>query len=149
MKRFHLQLVPGIFFICSLAILLGLGTWQVKRLNWKNNLIETISSRVNLIARPLPQRSGWKQLDLEELIYRVVEARGTYDHKEEIHIFTQTALGKAKYSGTGFWVIVPFHLDTGGIILVNRGFVPEKFKQPRSRPDTQITGEQKIGRAHV
>ena len=66
MKSFRFQLVPGIFFICSLAILLGLGTWQVRRLNWKNNLIETIDSRISLPPGPLPKMSDWKQLDLED-----------------------------------------------------------------------------------
>jgi len=144
MKRFRPQLVPGIFFIIALAILLSLGTWQVKRMNWKNNLIETITSRVNQSARSLPAMAIWKQLDLEDLNYRPVEARGTY-LKEEVHIFTQVAPGNA-YSGTGFWVIAPFYLERGGVVLVNRGFVPERFKQSRTRTRNavRVLGEQTI-----
>jgi len=144
MTRFRPQLVPSIFFIIALAILLSLGAWQIKRMNWKNNLIETITSRVNQAPRPVPAMAAWKQLDLEDLNYRPVEARGTYDLTEEVHIFTQVAPGNARYSGTGFWVIAPFYLKRGGVVLVNRGFVPEKFKQPRTRNTARLAGEQTI-----
>lgn len=144
MNKFHFQLIPSIFFLIALAILLSLGTWQVKRLSWKNDLIDIISSRVNLAAEALPDMEAWKHLKLEDVNYRKVEARGRFDNNEEIHIFTQVAPGKAKYSGTGFWVITPFLLDSGGVVLVNRGFVPEKFKQKRTRLSTQVKGQQTI-----
>lgn len=86
----------------------------------------------------------WATLDLAGLNYRVVEASGTFDHTEEVHIFTQVVSDKAKYKGIGFWVISPFHLDSGGVVLVNRGFVPEKFKQRRTRLLTQTSGTQSI-----
>ncbi len=128
----------------ALAILLSLGTWQMQRLKWKNQLIETVSSRINQPAQPLPKLNTGKQFNLDEMIYRVVKARGTFDYKEEVHIFTQVNPGKAEYSGTGFWVIAPFYLKSGGVVLVNRGFVPEKFKQQRTRLKSQIAAEQTI-----
>lgn len=144
MKKFHFQRIPSLFFITALTILLSLGSWQVKRLNWKNNLIETINSRIHLPPQALPDPGIWRELNLEELNYRVVEARGKFDHREEVHIFTQVTPRKEKYGGTGFWVMVPFHLESGGVVLVNRGFVPEKFKQRHTRRHSEIEGQQTI-----
>jgi surfeit locus 1 family protein len=142
MQRFRPQLVPSIFFIISLAILLGLGSWQVKRLTWKNNLVEIVNSRIDTAPQSLPPQSTWKQLDVDQYIYRLAKARGTFDPKDEVHIFTKVLPGKGEYSGTGFWVIAPFYLKDGGVVLVNRGFVPEKFKQRRTRITPQ--GKQTI-----
>jgi len=144
MTKFRPQLIPSIFFVTVLAILLALGTWQVKRMNWKNTLVETIGSRIGLAPAALPPLDTWKQLDLDKLIYRPVKARGKFDSKDEVHIFAQVSPGKGAYSGTGFWVIAPFYLDSGGVVLVNRGFVPEKFKQRSTRVFRQVEGEQTI-----
>ncbi len=144
MNRIHFQLVPSIFFIISLAILVALGTWQVKRFNWKTNLVEMINSRIDLPPQPLPPPRTWKQLDLDNMNYRAVKASGRFNYKDEVHLFTQMPAGKATYSGTGYWVIVPFELDGGGVVLVNRGFVPEKFKQQRTRLKSQVEGRRTI-----
>jgi len=144
MNKVHFQLVPSIFFVIALAILVALGTWQVKRFSWKTNLVETINSSIDLPPQPLPPIDTWKQLDLDNINYRVVKASGRFNYKDEVHIFTQTPAGKATYSGAGYWVIVPFALDGGGAVLVNRGFIPEKYKQQRSRLKSQVEGKQTI-----
>ena len=46
MRRFRPRLVPSLITLPVLLILLALGTWQVQRLHWKNDLIQTISTRV-------------------------------------------------------------------------------------------------------
>jgi len=144
MNRVHFQLVPSLFFVIALAILLALGTWQVKRFSWKTNLIETINSRIDLPPQPLPSPRTWKRLDLDNMNYRPVKVSGRFNYKDEVHLFTQVPAGKATYSGAGYWVIVPFSLDGGGAVLVNRGFVPEKFKQQRTRLKSQVKGRQTI-----
>lgn len=144
MNRIHFQLIPSLFFVIALVILLALGTWQVKRFSWKTNLVETINSRIDLPAQPLPRPATWKKLDLDQLNYRAVKASGRFNYNDEVHIFTQAPAGKATYSGAGYWVIAPFLLDGGGTVLVNRGFVPEKFKPQRTRMESQTEGRQTI-----
>ena len=144
MNRVHFQLIPSLFFIIALAILVALGTWQMKRFSWKTNLVETINSSIDLPPQPLPPPQTWKQLGLDQLNYRAVKASGRFNYKDEVHIFTLVSQGKATYSGAGYWVIVPSALDGGGIVLVNRGFVPEKFKQQRTRLKSQTEGRQTI-----
>ena len=43
-------------------------------------------------------------------------------------------------SGPGYWVFTPARLADGSIVIVNRGFVPEDRKDPKSRADGQISG---------
>ena len=86
MNRIHFQLVPSLFFIISLAILLALGTWQVKRFSWKTNLVEMINSRIDLPPQSLPPVETWKQLDLDNLNYRAVKASGRFNYKDEVHL---------------------------------------------------------------
>ncbi len=144
MSGFRLQLLPSVFFAIALAILLALGTWQIDRMSWKNKLIETIKSQAKLPPQALPPKSTWKQLDPAKLEYRTFEARGTFDLGNEIHLFTHTSPSKTKFGGAGYLLIVPFRLNAGGTVLVNRGFVPENLKDRETRLPFQLTGEQKI-----
>jgi surfeit locus 1 family protein len=54
-----------------------------------------------------------------------VRTRGTFVHGQDTLVQASTALG------SGFWVLTPLRMDDGGIVLVNRGFIP---LEQRSRP---------------
>ena len=43
-RRFRPGLAATLFTVAAVAIMVGLGTWQVERLAWKNALIERIES---------------------------------------------------------------------------------------------------------
>lgn len=144
MKRFHFQLIPSIFFVVSLGILLALGTWQLKRLAWKNAMVETFGARLLLPPQLLPPTSSWQTANLEELNFRPVEAQGEFNSDQEIHLYTQISRKSAKRRGAGYWVITPFELDKGGVILVNTGFVPEQYKDVKTRPWQKVTGKHHI-----
>ncbi|MBN8934170.1 MAG: SURF1 family protein, partial [Rhizobium pusense] len=65
--------------LLALAILLGLGTWQVKRLYWKEALLADIEERRNAAPATVAEieaiaKSGG---DIE---YRKVSLSGTFDH---------------------------------------------------------------------
>ena len=38
-------------------------------------------------------------------------------------------------TGLGYWVFTPARLADGSLVIVNRGFVPDGRKDPKSRPD--------------
>ncbi|MFZ0606894.1 MAG: SURF1 family cytochrome oxidase biogenesis protein, partial [Xanthobacteraceae bacterium] len=42
--------------------------------------------------------------------------------------------------GPGYWVFTPARLADGGVVMVNRGFVPEGRQDPKSRPGGQVSG---------
>lgn len=127
----------SIMALALFAVLLGLGSWQVQRLAWKEALVETISARIASPPRPLSEIEALatKTGDVE---YWPVEATGTFRHEAESHFF-------ATWQGQpGFYVYTPFELGDGGIVFVNRGFVPYDRKDPATRAEGQIAGEVRI-----
>ena len=115
----------------ALAILLALGTWQVQRLAWKENLIATIESRVD--AEPLPLAEVEK-ISANEIEYQPVMASGTFRHDLEQYFF-------ATHDGqSGWFVYTPLDLGNGRFVFVNRGFVPYDRKDPATRTDGQMAG---------
>nr|WP_147179141.1 SURF1 family protein [Ciceribacter naphthalenivorans] len=120
-----------------MAILLSLGTWQVKRLHWKEALIAEIEERRN--AAPLPLEAIEAILAAGgDVDYRAAEAQGTYLNDKERH-FLATFHGSA-----GFYVYTPLELADGRYLFVNRGFVPYELKEPASRPEGQLSGPQTV-----
>ena len=115
----------------AFAILLALGTWQVQRLAWKENLIATIESRVD--AEPLPLAEVEK-ISANEIEYQPVMASGTFRHDLEQYFF-------ATHDGqSGWFVYTPLDLGNGRFVFVNRGFVPYDRKDPATRTDGQMAG---------
>lgn len=123
--------------LVALAILLGLGTWQVQRLGWKENLIATIEQRVTSEPRPLAE--------IEQLLasegdvdYWPVTVEGTFRHEGERHFFA-THEGKS-----GYYVYTPLELQDGRLLFVNRGFVPFDLKDASKRQEGQVEGVARI-----
>ena len=52
--RLHRLLWPGVMTLAMLAVLLGLGTWQVERLHWKQDVLAQIARAEAAPAVPLP-----------------------------------------------------------------------------------------------
>ncbi|MCV6547830.1 MAG: SURF1 family protein [Cohaesibacter sp.] len=134
-----LSLAALIAFLC----LISLGTWQWKRLAWKENLIATVSERLDKPAIAAPGPDLWDNVSRQGHLYKKVELRGHYDHSKEIHVWF--ALNKpqgGKLYGPGYLILTKFTTLQGWDVIVNRGFVPEAMKQPSSRPMTLTKDEQ-------
>ena len=126
---------PTVFFIFSIIILISLGTWQIKRLIWKNNLISFYlkQSTNNII------HLHKENLVPEEIEYRKVNAIGKFINNKEIHITGKTYEGNA-----GFHVVTPFLMKNGNYVLVNRGWVSENYKEANNRRFSLIDEETSI-----
>jgi surfeit locus 1 family protein len=133
-------ILPGALSLVALAILVSLGNWQMQRLAWKENLIAMISARVSEPPRALPPASAWQSLDIGENEYRSFFARGRFRHQNEVQVYTVLSEPKGSFAGSGYWVLTPFELEDGGIVIVNRGFVPQELKNPSSRAEGQVEG---------
>ncbi len=122
--------IPGVL------ILLALGSWQVHRLVWKNNVNEFRQVQSQSEAIALPSHLA----DVEAMLYRPVWFDGAFHHDQEMY------LGARSYNGNpGYHVITPFErADGGGVLLVNRGWVPPDRKGPARRADGQIAGQVRI-----
>lgn len=100
------------------AGLVALGSWQLQRRVWKLDLIERVDARVRAPAVTAPPRERWSQIGAASDEYRHVRAGGSFVADADTFVQAVTA------RGAGFWVLTPFKLDDGSVLLVNRGFVP-------------------------
>ncbi|MBX3596964.1 MAG: SURF1 family protein [Rhizobiaceae bacterium] len=117
-----------------LAVLIGLGTWQVQRLVWKEALLANIQQRISSPPRSLSEIEA--QLETTgDVDYVPVRLSGTFAHDSE-RFFFATWEGK-----TGFYVYTPFRVTDGRYVFVNRGFVPYEMKDPGTRLQGQVSGQ--------
>jgi len=124
--------------VVGIAILCGLGTWQVKRLFWKEALIAEVEKRTaqDPIELDAFLDSG---ADEENWPYSPVFTQGIYDHSKEVYFFTTSIKGRS-----GWNVHTPMLLDNGKYLIVNRGFVPYDMQEPEKRAEGQVTGKQQL-----
>ena len=123
---------PTIFSVLSLIILISLGTWQVKRLIWKEKIIDFYIKQfenkvINL--NHINDLTG-------DIQYRKVKATGIFLNEKEIHITGKTYEGNA-----GFHVVTPFKMNNGKLVLINRGWVSEKYRNKDTRSFSLINEE--------
>jgi surfeit locus 1 family protein len=66
--------------VLLLGGLVALGTWQLQRKTWKENLIATLNERQAAPPAALPAPSAWQHLDQSGDEYRRVAFPATFDH---------------------------------------------------------------------
>ncbi len=132
---------PAVFTGISLVILVALGAWQMHRRAEKLGLIAAIDTRSKAAPASAPVVADWASFDPAVDAYRAVRARGTFRHDSEAHVFFSIPQPKSGIGGPGYLILTPFLLETGGIALVNRGFVPADRKDAASRAEGQTPGE--------
>lgn len=131
--------IPAVAAACAFALLIGLGTWQVQRLAWKEALIATVTARFAAPPTPLPPASEWARLDPAQDEFRRVAVSARFLNDKEALVFTTGSTMRAGESGPGYWVFTPARFD-GGTVMVNRGFVPQGRQDPATRREGQVTG---------
>lgn len=128
-RPFRLNFWMTVCAVPALMILLGLGFWQVQRLEWKQAIITERAER--LAAAPLDIASvsatSWQALE-----HRRVKITGRYLHDREI-----LRLNSVRHGQNGFDLITPMALEGGGTLLVNRGWVPREWPQSET-PDDMV-----------
>lgn len=135
---------PALLSILGVAILCSLGSWQIARMSEKRAFIERLTAQAAGAPAAMPPAASWAALDPAALDLTRVSARGTFiDGFAGVR--TTIAAGERgtrQLAGFGRWIFQGFRLDDGGVILVNRGFVPEGRLgeiKPASGPAT-VTG---------
>ncbi|WP_104019276.1 SURF1 family protein [Roseovarius nitratireducens] len=121
-------IVPLIFGIAGVAVLLGLGKWQLDRLAWKEGILADIEARISAAPVALPDEAE-PQADR----YLPVEVTG------RIGARTLRVLVSRKQVGAGYRLISA--LDTGGRrVLLDRGFVKVAADIPQTSGEVRVTG---------
>jgi len=114
-SRLRPEFWPTVFLIPALALLIGLGIWQLERRVWKTDLIERIEHGLAATPAPLPAEIYDPAFD-----YRHVTVTGRFDPAHEFRLLARVHDGSA-----GIQVVSPLIRDDGGpAVMVNRGWVP-------------------------
>ncbi|KAI9193123.1 SURF1 family-domain-containing protein [Polychytrium aggregatum] len=130
------------------VITFGLGCWQVYRLQWKLDLIQTLEARFKDQAQPVTQLDEAVSADQE---YQRLLLAGEFCYGDEIFIGPRGAslvrLPNQPGSGVGrnpvgYFILTPFQISNGGPrILVNRGWIPKEAKELSNSSFGQVPGK--------
>ncbi|REK50241.1 MAG: SURF1 family protein [Proteobacteria bacterium] len=108
------KLLFSIFVYFFILVFIGLGSWQLVRLNWKLDLISKIEQ--SLKKDPV----NINQVDRKNFV-RII-ASGKIDYDKQIYLYNLNDEGKP-----GFEVINPIIVENENY-LINRGWIPFEMK---------------------
>jgi surfeit locus 1 family protein len=119
--------------LAAFLVLIGLGTWQLERRQWKEGLIA--AREAALAAPPVDLASDADAA--RGLEFRRVRATGTFLHDRELLLnATERSRG-----GAGYLVLTPLRLASGAVLLVERGWIPRELRDRLRREAGNPTGE--------
>jgi len=104
----------SVFIIFFILVFVALGSWQIVRLNWKNNLILEIE---NSLKNPPVELTN---SNVEN--YLKIKTSGSIDLEKQIYLYNLNDTGKP-----GFEVINPILINDTNY-LINRGWIPFEKK---------------------
>ncbi|SMR81366.1 surfeit locus 1 family protein [Aliiroseovarius halocynthiae] len=105
------NVIAIILSLAVLALFIGLGTWQLQRMKWKEGLIAEIDARIAADPVSLPENP-----DPIRDKYLPVELAG------EMTSQTLRVLVSTKQAGAGYRLISALQTDQGAV-LIDRGFI--------------------------
>ena len=117
----------SVFIIFFILVFIALGTWQIIRLNWKNNLILEIENSLKKPPVELTQSN-------KENYLKIITS-GRVDYEKQIYLYNLNDTGTP-----GFEVLNPI-LIGGENYLLNRGWIPFEKK---NAPEINIFNQNKI-----
>ena len=131
-------LVGTIIALVVVVLFVGLGFWQLRRLDEKRDRNVAIGERSSRPVRPVDEvvdpRAGFGGVD--DLVYRRASATGRYDPDGEVRIRSRSLEGRP-----GLHVVTPLRLEDGTALAVNRGFVPLSTDVPAPPGgEVEVTG---------
>jgi cytochrome oxidase assembly protein ShyY1 len=129
---------PAIAALIVFAALVGLGFWQLDRKAWKEGLIATLEQRASAAPAELPAPEAWPSLDPAADEYRRVRFAAELLPNEEALVYTSGSAFRPDVTGPGYWAFAPVRLPGGGLIVVDRGFVPEGRQDKATRAAGEV-----------
>jgi surfeit locus 1 family protein len=116
-------MLPIAIVVTALAVLVSLGAWQLERRVWKERLIETLTQRLSAPPVALPPPEEWSRLDPENYEYRRVRFRAEFLPDKDALLWASISGMRDDVRPPGFFAFTPARLPSGGVVVVNRGFL--------------------------
>lgn len=106
--------------LAGLVVLIGLGSWQLDRRVWKEQLIATLGERVSAPQVTLKELLAEPGFHIMNTQFRPIRVRGRFRTDDSIKLLSRTRGGRA-----GFHLITPLVVEAPErIVLIDRGWVP-------------------------
>lgn len=129
--RFRPGAAATLATFCALAVLVSLGIWQLRRMDWKHALIARVDRQ--LAAPPVELvRVPAEPADLD---WRRVRIRAVMLEDRSFARGLEAVAGEP-----GARLVTPARLPDGGLVLVDRGFVSERDLPPHTPPSMRADG---------
>ena len=121
----------SLFVYFFILVFLALGTWQIIRLNWKLELINSIEQ--SLKSEPI-EFNGSNPTN-----FKKIKFEGILDNSKIIYLYSLSEKGEP-----GFDIVNPISINNKSY-LINRGWVPRDFKSKKYFSDaTKFEGILKL-----
>lgn len=126
-------LLKHLLALLVLLVMLRLGFWQLDRLQQKREHNAAVFAALEQPAVPLSLPTP----DPDQLTFRRVQVRGTFDHAHSMLWRNQT------YDGIrGVHLLTPLHISgSNQTILIDRGWLPPEHATPERRAAYTTAGE--------
>jgi surfeit locus 1 family protein len=135
MTTFRPLFWPTVFSLPMLLICLALGTWQVERLLWKQDLIAQRQAAVAAAPAAVPKSLA----EARDMEFHHVSDEGVFLNDKEIFLGAASEGG-----GQGYQILTPLLEPGGRVVFVNRGYIPSELKDPAKRAIGQIAGTVRV-----
>ena len=109
---------PALIILVVMAITVRLGFWQRDRAHQK----EALNAQIVAFEQAPVQRVGAAPIALKDINFHRVTARGTFMPDRVVYLDNRPYMDQP-----GFYVVMPLKLADGGVVLVNRGWLPRNL----------------------
>jgi surfeit locus 1 family protein len=109
---------PALIILIVMAITVRLGFWQRDRAHQK----EALNAQIVAFEQAPVQRVGAAPIALKDINFHRVMARGTFMPERVVYLDNRPYMDQP-----GFYVVMPLKLADGGVVLVNRGWLPRNL----------------------
>jgi surfeit locus 1 family protein len=132
--------VPTLATALALALLLGLGFWQLNRKAWKEGLIAAMDQRLAAAPAELPPPDQWSALTPDNSEFRRVRFRGEFLPVKDTYAYVAGSALRNDIRAPGYFVFRPARLANGRTVVVNRGYVPLDHTAQSAAETPEVTG---------
>ena len=127
----------AVFTPVMVALLVGLGVWQLQRRVEQQALIAALNERLAAAPVPLPDPTRWAALTSEKDEFRRVSFTAIYESRLDATVYSSDTSMRDDISGPGDWAFIPARLPNGDTVAVDVGFVPNTT-QDRNQQDRVV-----------
>ena len=118
--------LPSAVTLIAVAILISLGTWQLQRKAWKDELVATLRQKLNAAPVALPPPAQWPSLQQTRDEFTRVKFRADYAPGKEAVVWATGSGLRDDVKGPGIFIFTPVRLSSGETVIINRGFVADQ-----------------------